>query len=590
MSVPVKTALRIFVPIFCILLYVRMEMNQRNGTRLRMAAEPAAVTAAAAMPTTPHHTGVTDTVTMDAIMATLTLGVPAAAVAPAAATPVAAAAPALPAAMPPPMGAPAAALTAPAASMFDAAQYLEQNVDLTVVTATEDHWNMFGRHEGRLFPHIVAGLLKQQGWTVHAAMYLPNAPVSQPLTLSEAAAACTTTLECMGVTCRHSSSFDNCTTLTGRSHSTYCDLVQLNKSTSGEVACAPGAEYWHPTRTADHDQIMSTSAKSNKEFGLPPDFAPDVYRAIHDDLRRLTDKQAQGHYLQFGKAEGRIYRKDQIHSRNRAVQSRAYSSARGTFDAHGNYVGPLQDRAVGWQDVLEAQAATTMRPRRKIQPRDLGGEILFVVNTHNASRHDLTELCKDDRVLTCSNFGYGCQSLEQSHDGYRQTARKLAHCFRGVCQRHTNFSLVKMDDDVILNPHVRPGPDSACDVATRQINNLDHNDTYFVDGPKTLPVFKTRGSRFPRTAMCLGYFWYLNVEDTRSFCANLDLLTPYNAEDVSFTELFARLGFSMRDISHKYVGMERACFPVSKDGPVRNVQCEEFGPRGRDLFPRVTEK
>jgi hypothetical protein len=219
----------------------------------------------------------------------------------------------------------------------------------------------------------------------------------------------------------------------------------------------------------------------------------------------------------------------------------------------------------------------------------LGGEILFVINTHNASRHNLTGLCKDDRVLTCSNYGHGCQSLEQSHDGYRQTARKLTHCFREVCQRHTNFSLVKMDDDVILNPDARPGPDSACDVATRQINNIDHGSLYFVDGPKTLPVFGTRGSGYPTTAVCLGYFWYLNVADTRSFCANLDLLEPYNAEDVSFTELFARLGFSMRDISRKYVGEARSsCFPVSKDGPVRNVQCEEFGPRDRDLFPRVT--
>jgi len=268
---------------------------------------------------------------------------------------------------------------------------------------------------------------------------------------------------------------------------------------------------------------------------------------------------------------------------------------RNTYDDHGNFVGPLQDPPVGWQDVLEAQAATTtetttMRPRRNIQPRDLGGEILFVINTFNASRHDLTELCKDDRVLTCSNFGYGCQSLEQSHDGYQETAWKLTNCFRDVCQRHTNFSLVKMDDDVILNPEWRPGPDSACDVVTREINNLDHNLMYFVDGPKTLPVFETRGYRYPRTAICIGYFWYLNVEDTRSFCANLDLVTPYTAEDVSFSELFARLGFSMRDISHKYVGMERACFPVSKDGPVRNVQCEDkrFGPRGRDLFPRVT--
>ena len=276
---------------------------------------------------------------------------------------------------------------------------------------------------------------------------------------------------------------------------------------------------------------------------------------------------------------------------------------------------PAAALGLTWQHTLQdSWEAPLLSARSPGRSRDRAGQTLYVVNTHPGSRagRSLGGLCEDERVYVCTDAGSSSEHLGRCHEesvltstsaGYTRTSYKLTDCLHEVCARNTNFSLVKMDDDVVLGSLVERGV-SQCDVVEAAISTDPEDPVwqepgttgpelakrYWVDGLDTLKT-RQRANGLPVAAICLSYFWYLNVADSNSLCDSLHLLRHYRAEDVSFSQLFARLGLQMRDIRDDFrapeipVGADSdGCFNMSNNAVVPLVQCPRVPEAARLLF------
>jgi hypothetical protein len=149
-----------------------------------------------------------------------------------------------------------------------------------------------------------------------------------------------------------------------------------------------------------------------------------------------------------------------------------------------------------------------------------------------------------------------------------------------VC-RYTNFALVKMDDDIVLNGNMHPTR-SMCDRAFRRLNLDRPHDEFYVHDVNTLRIDHAN-----QAELCLGYFWHLSVDDTRRFCDGLKYIVYYRPEDVSFTELFERLGITFDDISSEEVRVETHCYELGAASVVARAQCKPEDIAARPLFKPI---
>lgn len=268
------------------------------------------------------------------------------------------------------------------------------------------------------------------------------------------------------------------------------------------------------------------------------------------------------------------------------------------------------DEPLFWKDTV-LKTPLIDPPRR--ERRDRHGETIFVVNTYSATDvADVEKMCDDDRVVLCSHNSASCSfDSTAATMGYKKTSYKLSDCFHHVCRSNKNFALAKMDDDVVLNPSFRPSR-SMCDVAKRGIFVGQPWSLYHIDQVDTLPATPNHpemknlrnalGLPSNNAAICLGYFWYLSVEDTNIFCNNLHYLRHYAAEDNAFTELFARIGIHMHDFTKEELksvaAHSDACEQRPRNEPVLGVNCKSTSKTEsnsqddddkpeRKFFPRV---
>jgi hypothetical protein len=90
-------------------------------------------------------------------------------------------------------------------------------------------------------------------------------------------------------------------------------------------------------------------------------------------------------------------------------------------------------------DQIESNVYSQEAARPALPPptqRDLGGEILYVVNTHPNTTQNLNSICLHDRVVLCGlDDRFSCNNIKPTHDGYERASYKLAHCFREICSK-----------------------------------------------------------------------------------------------------------------------------------------------------------
>ena len=117
-----------------------------------------------------------------------------------------------------------------------------------------------------------------------------------------------------------------------------------------------------------------------------------------------------------------------------------------------------------------------------------------------------------------------------------------------MCARYRNFRLIKVDDDVALNPLYRVPRErtaAVCDRARRKLNTDKPQNRYYVGSDVKLHI----SEEDEKATICLGYFWYLGVAHTERFCNYLNRLVHYEGEDVSYSELFEELNITFSDFT-----------------------------------------
>jgi hypothetical protein len=120
--------------------------------------------------------------------------------------------------------------------------------------------------------------------------------------------------------------------------------------------------HWHWNKIYDNLKYNNTAV-------LPHDFNPTFYKKIYNDLRNMSDKESEEHYINYGIKEDRVYKIDNDILFNPDIYRKIYKdlSHMNDEEAKLHYIsyGIKEDRKYKYEDIFDATKYKNLHPDLK---------------------------------------------------------------------------------------------------------------------------------------------------------------------------------------------------------------------------------